>query len=62
MIKISKEKWDSIYKDYKGEYKDYYDEHPELIGRKVVMSTCITENPNELCKFLVEGEDFIIED
>lgn len=62
MIRISKEKWDSIHADYKGTWKDYHNEKPEWIGRKVVMSGCITENPNELGKLLVEGEHFIIED
>ena len=34
MIKISKEKWDSIYSDYKGEWMDYYNDHPEWLGKK----------------------------
>lgn len=61
MIKVSKEKWDSIHTDYKGTWMDYYNEKPEWIGKRVVMSTCITENPNELCSLLVEGVHFIIE-
>ena len=58
MITISKEKWDSIYSDYKGTWQDYYDEHPEWIGRKVVMSGCIC---NEHGKLYVEGVHFVIE-
>lgn len=61
MIRISQEKYNSIPNDYKGEWKDYYDEHPEWIGKKVVMSGCITENPYELGKLLVEGVHFVIE-
>ena len=61
MIAISKEKWDSICADYKGEWQDYYNEHPEWLGRKVVMSGCITDNPNELGKLLVENVHFVIE-
>ena len=62
MIVVSKEKWDSIHSDYKGTWKDYGNEKPEWIGKRVVMSTCITENPNELCSLLVEDVHFVIED
>lgn len=62
MIKVSRKKWNSIPKDYKGVWYDYYNEKPEWVGRKVVMSGCITENPNELGKLLVEDVHFIIED
>ena len=48
MVKVSKEKWDSIPTDYKGIWQDYYNEKPEWKGKRVVMSGCITENPNEL--------------
>lgn len=58
MFKISKEKWEEICNDYKGEWHDYHGEHPEWIGRKVVMSGCI--NPNELGKLLIEGIHFEI--
>ena len=61
MIRISKKEWDSICSDYKGVWQDYYGEHPEWIGKKTVMSTCITHNPNELCSLLIEGVHFIIE-
>lgn len=60
MIVITKEKWDSICSDYKGTWQDYYNERPDWIGRRVVMSGCI--NPKELGKLLVEGEHFIIAD
>lgn len=60
LIEITKEKWDSIHSDYKGTWQDYYNERPDLIGRKVVMSGCI--NPNELGKLLIEGEHFIIKE
>lgn len=60
IIKISKEKWDSIYTDYKGTWQDYYNERPQWVGRKVVMSGCI--NPKELGSLLVEGVHFIIVD
>lgn len=61
MIKITKAKWDSIHDDYKGTWQDYYNEHPEWKGRKVVMSGCVTNDPSELGKLLVEGEHFVIE-
>ena len=61
MIKVSKEKWESICDDYKGTWMDYHNEHPEWIGRKVVMSACITGNANEVCNLLVEGVHFNIE-
>lgn len=62
LIEVSQEKWDSIYSDYKGTWRDYYDECPEWKGRKTVMSGCITEDPTELGKLLVEGVHFIIVD
>ena len=62
MLKISKEKWDLICDDYKGTWQNYHNDHPEWLGRKVVMSTCITERKNELCSLLIEGQDFVIED
>lgn len=61
MIIISKAQWDDIPADYKGEYRDYWGDHPEWIGRKVVMSTCVTHNPDEVCSLLVEGVHFVIE-
>ncbi|MCM1165641.1 MAG: hypothetical protein NC401_06485 [Ruminococcus sp.] len=60
MIKISKKEWNAIDKDYKGEWADYFGDHPEWLGRKSVMSTCITKNPNELCQLFIEGVDFVI--
>lgn len=59
MIKVSKEKWDSIPADYKGTWQDYYNERPEWLGKRVVMSGCIS---NELGKLLIEDVHFIIED
>ena len=61
MYTVSKSEWDKIPSDYKGIWHDYYGEAPELTGRKVVMSTCITHNPNELCALLIEGVHFVIE-
>jgi len=62
VITITQEKWDSICADYKGEWMNYYNDHPEWIGRKTVMSTCITNNPNEPCTLLIEGVHFEIGD
>jgi hypothetical protein len=62
MIKVSKEKWDKIPADYKGTWQAYYNEKPEWKGKRVVMSGCITDNPNELGGLLVEDVHFIIED
>lgn len=62
MIEISKEKWDAIHADYKGIWQDYYNERPEWIGKRIVMSTCITDNSNELCSLLVEDVHFVIKD
>lgn len=59
MIEVSQNKWDSIPDDYKGKWHDYYNEHPEWLGRNVVMSGCIS-NPNELGKLLIEGVHFVI--
>lgn len=60
MIEISKKEWDSIANNYKGEWQDYYNDHPEWIGKKVVMSGCIFKDSSKLGKLLIEGVDFII--
>lgn len=57
MIKISKEKWDSIGNDYKGEWMNYHNDHPEWLEKKVVMSACISDEPGKL---LIEGIHFEI--
>ena len=61
MIRITKEKWDSISKDYKNVWRDYLNEKPEWVGKKVVMGGCISNNPAEASALLVEGVHFIIE-
>ena len=60
LLKVSKKEWDMIDSDYKGEWKDYWGDHPEWLGRKCVMSTCVTKNPNESCALLIEGVHFAI--
>ena len=61
VLKISRRDWDAIHYDYKGVWKDYYGDHPEWLGRKTVMSTCVTHDPNELCSLLIEGVHFVID-
>lgn len=58
MLKITNQKWNSICSDYKGTWYDYHGDHPEWLGRKVVMSGCISD---ELGKLLIEGVHFVIE-
>lgn len=60
MIEISKEEWNSIDNLHKGEWQDYYNEHPEWIGRKTVMSGVFSKDPYELGKLLIEDVHFII--
>lgn len=60
MLKVSKEDFDKIHSDYKGTWQDYHGDHPEWKGRKVVMSTCITHDPNAACSLLIEGVHFVI--
>lgn len=62
IIKISKEQWDATNSDYKGIWQNYHNDHPEWIGKRTIMSTCITNNPNELCKLWIEDVHFIITD
>lgn len=57
---VSQEKWDSIHDDYKGVWHSYYGERREWLGRKTVMSACITGNANENCGLLIEGVHFEI--
>lgn len=59
MIKITKNKWRSIPNDYKSVWKDYCNEKPEWIGKRVVMAGCI--KPKEGTKLLVEDVHFVIE-
>lgn len=58
MIKVSKEQWQAIHKDYKGVWQDYHNEHPEWLGRKTVLSGCVSD---EIGKLLIEGVHFVIE-
>lgn len=62
MIIISKNEYEKIDSDYRGIFHDYYGDHPEWKGRRVVMSTCITHNSNESCKLWIEGIDFMIKE
>lgn len=62
MIKISKEKWDSIPDDYKGKWERWHrnwDKNiPEhFIGKKTVLSGCISDEKGSL---LTEGVHFEI--
>ena len=62
MFKVTKEELDAIHPDYKGEWQNYYNDHPEWIGRKVVMSICLTHDPNELGSLFIEGVHFVIKE
>jgi len=57
---ITEEEYNRIDTDYRGTWLDYYGDHPEWLGRRTVMSTCITKNANEPCRLLIEGEHFVI--
>lgn len=61
MYSIKQNEWDKIPDDYKGEWKNYHNDHPEWIGKKVVMSYFITHDANEPGSLLIEGVHFIIE-
>ena len=45
LIKITQAKWESIHPDYKGTWLDYFGDHPEWKGKKIVMSGCINDDP-----------------
>ena len=63
MIKISKEHWKSIDLEWKGVWDGYYGIRGEMIGRRFVMSGCVTGSyPTGLGYLMFEGQDFIIED
>ena len=57
MIKVTLEKWERICDDYKGYWMNYHNDHPEWIGRRVVMSACVGAEPGKL---LIEGVHFEI--
>lgn len=57
---ISEKEYNKIDTDYRGTWQDYHGDHPEWLGRRVVMSTFITGDSSEPCKLLIEGVHFII--
>ncbi len=62
MYHIKQAEWDNIPEDYKGTWQDYYNEHPEWIGRRVVMSGCVIKDPSKKGYLMVEGVHFAIEE
>ena len=60
MIKVSKQKWESICDEYKGIWQDYWGEKPEWKGRKIVFAGCIDKNATNGTALLIENEHFII--
>jgi len=56
MLTISKEKYDSIPKDYKGIYQDYRNEAPHLKGRR----TWLTKDESGTV-LLLEGVHFLVD-
>ena len=62
MIKVSIEKWNLIDTGYKGTWNDYQGKHPEWVGRKTVLGSCITDDPKHSGALLVEGTHFVIEE
>ena len=55
MIKVTIEKWNRISRDFKGIWSR--SDNPELIGRKTVLSGCISEEKGSL---FIEGVHFEI--
>ena len=62
MITITRKAYEAIDSDYRGIYHDYWNIHPEWFGRRVVISTCITNNPNETAELWIENVNFKIID
>ena len=62
MLTITEKEYNNIAPDYRGIFQDYWGDHPEWKGKRTVMSTCITNNPNELCSLWIEGVHFKIID
>ena len=64
MIKVSKEQWNKISKDYKGQWERWHKDEgwqpnlpEEYIGKRTVLSGCIS---NEIGSMLTEGIHFQI--
>lgn len=57
MIEVSKTDWDKIPNGYKGKWEAFGGCHPEWLGRKTVLSGCISEEKGAL---LIEGVHFTI--
>lgn len=60
MIKVSKEKWNSICNDFKGIWHDFWGDHPEWKGRKIVLRGAVENNCEHGTQLLIENEHFII--
>lgn len=61
MYRIKQSEWDKVSSDFKGEWQDYHHDHPEWKGKKVIMSSLLSDNVNELGRLLIEDVDFTIE-
>ena len=57
MLMISKEKYNSVCRDYKGIFNDYHNEAPHLKGRR----TWVTKDENGATALLIEGVHFLVE-
>lgn len=62
MFHVRQKEWGEIPNIFKGTWQDYYNEHPEWIGRRTVMSTCLNHNAEDKGKLFIEGIDFLIEE
>lgn len=44
--KITAQEYYNVHRDYKGIYEDFAGDSPQLKGRKTIMMSCITHEPN----------------
>ena len=57
MIRVTPEQWRKIHADYKGRWSADYAPKPEYVGKRTVLSGCIS---NEIGSLLTEGVHFEI--
>lgn len=59
-VKITRKAYEQIDPDYRGIWHDYWGDHPEWVGRRTVISTCITYDVNACAELWIEGVHFDI--
>jgi hypothetical protein len=55
---ITQAEWDKISDDFKDVWQAYFDDRSEWLGRKTIVSTCITNDYTAPAKLLIQDVHF----